>query len=428
MATDVRERPKLQPPKVHRTFRDRMQKSFLERNTKLIGLIGVALIVTFTIIALLLQGGFLTGRYNVHAVFSDAAGIQTGDRVTVAGLVAGRVNGLRIQGGHVVIDLGVDTGVKLTRDTHAVIKIETLLGRRSVELVDGNAKQQLASGDYIPLQDTQTPIDITNLNDISVRLLNRSDAGALDNLMKEVTRITAGKSAEVHTIVTGLGKITAAVDQRRLQLGQLLDSLRTVSATLGNRDQTLVSLIDNLNVVLGNLAQHQQALTSLLTSTSSASHQTASLVSRNRTVLDSTLRYLHDDLRVLARHQLDLAAAVSYLQKAVEGYSSVGYSSGNFPNTWANIFVQSLGPLGVDRLVGKCGAVDQLFDRYFGTQCGTTSLGPVVPKGVNGSSLTPGAGGVLPPLPKVGVNVSLPCTVDDLVHTVLGQRSGCDGL
>ena len=137
MATQAPDRPKLQTPKPHRTIRDRLQKSFLERNTKLIGLIGVALIVLFTVVALLLQGGLLTGRYTVHAVFADAASIQTGDRVTVAGLVAGRVNGLTIKDGHVVMDLGVNNGVKLTRDTHAVIKIETLLGRRSVQLEDG---------------------------------------------------------------------------------------------------------------------------------------------------------------------------------------------------------------------------------------------------------------------------------------------------
>src|SRR5438270_3751916 len=152
-------------PKVKRTFRDRLQKSFLERNTKVIGLIGVALIVTFTIIALLLQGGFLTGRYTVHAVFTDAAGIQTGDRVTVAGLVAGRVNGLHVQNGHVVIDLGVNNGIDMTRDSRAVIHIETILGRRSVELVDGSDRKALENGDYISVQQTETPVDITNLND-----------------------------------------------------------------------------------------------------------------------------------------------------------------------------------------------------------------------------------------------------------------------
>jgi phospholipid/cholesterol/gamma-HCH transport system substrate-binding protein len=425
MATETKQRAPAKP-KVHRNLRDRLQKSFLERNSKVIGLIGVLLILGATIMALLLQGGFLTGRYTVHAVFADAASIQKGDPVTVAGLTAGRVNGLKVEGGHVLMDLGVNNSVKLTRDTTADIHIETLLGRRSVELVDGSSNQPLQDGDVIPLSQTSTPVDITNLNDISVHLLNKSHAGALNNLLNEVTKITAGKSSQIRTIVTGLEKITAAVDARRLQLGQLLDSLRTVSSTLGNRDQTLVSLIDNLNVVLGNLAQRQKALSTLLSSTDISSHETAGLVSRNRAVLDSTLNNLHLDLGVLARHQLDLAAAVDYLQSAVKGYSSVGYSNG-VPNTWANIFVQSLGPAGIDALLGKCGTVDHFFDYFFGTKCGKTSLGPVAPKIASAVPSLP----QIPNLPLLSKLTSklppLPCTVTDLVHSVLGQEAGCTG-
>ncbi|MFN2545536.1 MAG: MCE family protein [Actinomycetota bacterium] len=434
MAVDVRERPPSPgPPKVQRTLRDRLQKSFLERNTKLIGLIGVAGIVAFTVLALALQGGLLTHRYTVHAVFTDAAGIQTGDRVTVAGLNAGRVNGLQIQGGHVVMDLGVNSDVELTRDTRAQIRIETVLGRRSIDLVNGDQGQPLESGDYIPVTRTQTPIDITDLNDISVRLLNRSDAGALNSLMREVAQITAGKATEVRTIVNGLERITAAVDERRAELGRLLDALRTVSTTLGDRDQTLVSLIDNLDVVLGNLAQRQQALATLLEASDSASHETANLITRNRGVLDSTLTFLHRDLGILARHQLDLAATVSYLEKAVKGYSSVGYSAGDFHNEWANIFVQSLGPLGVDSLVGDCGAVDQLFDRYFGTKCGQSKFKNVIPQGVvvpgiNTDTPVDGTGTLqLPDLhPTIGLP-PLPCTIEDLLHSVLGDPTRCAG-
>jgi phospholipid/cholesterol/gamma-HCH transport system substrate-binding protein len=432
MAVDAPPRPKLQKPKVQRSLRDRFQKSFLERNSKVIGVIGVLLIVAFTGLALLLQGGLLTKRYTVHAVFSDAAGVQVGERVTVAGLPAGRVNALHIQNGHVVMDLGVDNGTELSRDTGAVIRIETILGRRSVDLVDGTDRRPLEGGDYIPMARTETPIDVTDLNDISVRLLNRSDAGALNNLMQEVSDITAGKATQVRTIVVGLRRITQAIDERKVELGRLLGALRTVSTTLGDRDQTLVSLIDNLNVVLNNLAQRQQALATLLQASDSASHETANLVTRNRSVLDSTLTFLHADLDVLAKHQLDIAATVSYLEKAVRGYSSVGYSAGNFPNHWANIFVQSLGPAGVDALIGDCGAVDQFFDRFFGTKCGTTSLGKIpagttVPGVTTGNRVNSLGQIVLPDLhPQLDLS-ALPCTVDDLVRTVLGDPSECEG-
>ena len=415
-------------PKVKRGLRDRFQKSFLERNTKVIGAIGVLLILVFTVLALALQGGLLNHRYTVHAIFSDAAGIRAGDTVTVAGLNAGRVNGVEVRNGHVVMDLGVNSSVPLTRDSSAQIRIETLLGRRSVELADGTSSEPLQSGDWIPLSRTQTPVDITNLNNISVRLLKRSDAGALNTLLSEVTSVTRGKRVQLHEILDGLGKVTAAVDERRAQLGVLLDALKTVSTTLGDHTKTVVSLIHNLDSVLGNLAVRQKALGTLLQATDSASHETAGLVARNRTVLDATLNFLQQDLAVLSRHQLDLAATVSYLDKSVEGYSSVGYSAGNSPNRWANIFVQSLGPAGVDALIGKCGAVDQFFDHYFGSNCHTLGSlsGPAarLTRGLKANSRATGLTGVLPKLPKLP---PLPCTVQDLVTSLIGGPAGCDG-
>src|SRR5206468_4180973 len=105
-----------------------------------------------------------------------------------------------------------------------------------------------------------------------------------------------------------------------------------------------------------------------LEATDSASHDTADLVVRDRAVLDRALAALHQDLTVVDQHQVDIAAAVSYLDQAVKGYQSVGYSQG-IANQWANIFVQSLGPAGTDALLGQCGFVDQLIDDVLGTDC-----------------------------------------------------------
>jgi hypothetical protein len=208
-----------------------------------------------------------------------------------------------------------------------------------------------------------------------------------------------------------------------------------VATVLGEKSQTIVSLINNLNVVLQNLAEHSQDIRTLLVSTDSASHETANLVSRNRPALDTTLSFLHHDLDLLAKHQVDLAAGVSYLEQAVQGYSSVGYSNG-VPNHWANIFVQSLGPLGVDAALGKCGAVDQFFDQFFGTDCSKSDNfseikipgAPQTPQVGTAPSLGTGTLSGLNlnvPLPELP-NIPLPCSIDDLVKGVLAaQPQGC---
>ncbi len=410
--------------------------SLLERNQRIIGTVALLVIVGGTAFALLLQGGFLTQKYRVTALFTDAAGVREGDNLTVAGLIAGRVEDVRIEGGQVAMDLGVKEDVDLPADSRAEVVVETLLGRKSVALVPGESEDPLEEGDVIPLERTRTPVDIPELNDISVELLEASDAQALEDFLGDVGEITKGKAREVQALIGGLERVTAAVDARRGELEGLIESLRVLSTTLGERDDTIVSLIDNLDVVLGNLAERQGALERLLVSTASASEETADLVRRNRLVLDDTLRFLHRDLEVLDRHQLDIAGAIAYLENGVQGYSSVGYSQCSRPgvgcvrNRWANIFIQSLGPLGVDAIVGSCGLVDQLFDRYFGTDCEESDgRGAGARRGgertETGGSPPPSSDAPPPPPDEAS---DLPCTIEDLLDSALASapvRGGC---
>jgi phospholipid/cholesterol/gamma-HCH transport system substrate-binding protein len=285
------------------------QKSFLEANQFLIGIIAIVVIVGGSTFALLLQGGLFTSTYHVRAIFTDAAGIVPGNTVTVAGLKAGTVKSMEIDGARVAMDLAINTGVELPDDSRANIVVQTLLGKETVDLVSGSNRRMLQDGDVIPLTRTTTPVDITKLNDISVRLMNASDAQALNQLLEEVADITADKRSQVSQLVTGLGDVAAAVDSRRDQLSSLIDALRKLSGTLAGRDKTIVSLIDNLDPVLSNLAARQRQIRTLLLATDSASHETADLVSRNHGVLDSLLRGLHQDLSIIDRHQVDLAWA-----------------------------------------------------------------------------------------------------------------------
>lgn len=339
--------------------------SFLERNQVIIGIIGATLVLAASTGALLLSGGFFSRTYAVTARFADAAGLKSGDQVKVAGLEAGRVNSIAIEDGEVEIVLDVNQGIELPEDSTAEIGVETLLGKKTVSLHAGSSDELLEDGAMIPIERTRTPVELIDVGDRSVELLEASDADALEEFMAGITAITQGKRAQITDLIDGFGDAAAALDDRRAELARLIDSLRILSTTFADRDQTLVSFIDNFDIVLGNLAERTDDLRSLLQNTDLAAHEVADLVGRNRATLDSTLAGLNTTLRTIDRHQVDLAATVSYLEQSVRGYSSVGYSQGH-PNRWANIFVQSLGPLGMDATFGPCGALDQALDDLLG--------------------------------------------------------------
>lgn len=346
--------------------RDGLQRSFLERNQVLIGAISVILVLGGSFFALALSSGVFRRTYSVTAEFADAAGIKSGDDVLVAGLEAGKVDAVEIADGLVKVTLKVDDHVEMARDASAEIVVQTLMGKKAVELTgDPAAGPLLDDGDVIPLDRTTTPIEILDLQDTSVPLLERSDAEAFQTMLEEITSVTEGKRTQITDLIEGLSDTTAAVDERSGELARLLDSLDTLSKTFADRDDVLVTLIDDLDTVLANLADRRVEVERLLQATDSAAHETASLVERNRVALDGALAGLHQSLSVLNDHQVDLAATVSYLEEAVRGYASVGYSQGT-KNRWANIFVQSLGPLGIDAFAGPCGALDQALDELLG--------------------------------------------------------------
>jgi phospholipid/cholesterol/gamma-HCH transport system substrate-binding protein len=419
-------------------LRDAFHKSFLERNQLAIGVVGLVVLLGSAAVALMLSGGVFANTYSVVARFTDAAGIRPGDDVTVAGLDAGSVGAVNIEDGRVEIELKVDSDVAVPADSRAEIVIETLLGRKSVALIAGEAGRNLREGDLIPAERTSTPVEVTDLSDASVILLERSDARALEQLMDEVTRVTRGKEREIGALIEGLADVSAALEGRRAELSRLLESMSTLATTFGTNDDTIVSLIDRYNDVLGNLAQRRHDLRELFESTDEASHEVAALVDRNRPVLDSTLRSLHQALQVVDDHQLDLAASISYLETAVEGYSSIGYSQG-IPNRWGNIFVQSLGPVGVDALAGRCGLLDQALDEIlgpdprscedrsdFGDEAGGGPAPLPVDAGVGGSAGSDrgGSNNGSADAPVEDLTEALPGGIADLIDGVIGGLLG----
>lgn len=375
--------------------RGSLHKSFLERNQKFIGLLAALLVIAGTTFALLLSGGIFKDTYVVTADFADAAGLKSGDDVLVGGLEAGSIGSIEIEDGVVRVELKVDQSVKMPKDARAEIVVQTLLGRKGVSLTGGSDDSMLADGDHIKIENTRTPVELLDLANRSDPLLRRSDPVALQTFLDEITEVTQGKRRQISTLITGLADVTGAIDSRKKELARLLDSLDTLSGTFAERDDTLVSLIDNLNVVLSNLAERTDDIETLLTATDSASHEIADLVSRNRGQLDSTLNNLHTTLMTLDRHQVDLAATVSYLHDGVLGYSSVGYSQG-IPNRWANIFVQSLGPVGIDAFFGPCGGFDQALDQLLGPDPRPCDERVEYGKGGGPGG---GGGGEQPPLP-----------------------------
>jgi phospholipid/cholesterol/gamma-HCH transport system substrate-binding protein len=347
-------------------FRDRMSFSFSEKNPLILGGITIAVIAAAVIGVLVLNADFFADRYTVNARFSDAAGINPGDTVRVAGVDAGKVDAVRQQDGEVEVVLAIDDGVELSGDTAAAIQVETVLGTKFVRLTTGDDwEDPLEDGDTIT--DTTTPVELLDIQNTGTRLFDESDGEALNDLMASLSEVTDGKRVQVQQILDGLTDLTQVVSDRETEARRLLDSAQTLTGTLADRDQELGSAIDDLNVVVGDLAERRSALVELLDATSASAHELAGLVGDHRAELDRILDEVHTTLDTIGGHQVDLAQSVAYLGVAIEGFASIGYNGPDeVPRPWGNIFTQLIGPTGPDGILGSCMPIDRMLDLVFG--------------------------------------------------------------
>jgi phospholipid/cholesterol/gamma-HCH transport system substrate-binding protein len=382
-------------------IRDKFSFSFTERNPMVLGGLTIGFIIVTVAGVLVLNADFFADRYTVNARFEDAAGINPGDVVRVAGVDAGQVDAVRQTAGEVEVVLAIDEGVELSSDTAAAVQVETVLGTKFVRLTTGDEwDEPLEDGDTIT--DTTTPVELLDIQNTGTRLFDASDGAALNDLMDSVSQITEGKRVQVRRIINGLGDLTEAISAREEEARDLLDSAETLTGTLADRDEELGTAIDNLNVVVGNLAERRVALVDLLESTSSAARQITDLVGDNRADLDAILNDVHTTLGTIGRHQVDLAQGVAYLGVAIEGFASIGYNGPEeVARPWGNIFTQLIGPTGPDGVLGACMPVDRMLDLVFGPdplpcdqRTGPMAVDPGPVHGGEPPDLTQPAGGV----------------------------------
>ncbi|HWF14611.1 MAG TPA: MCE family protein [Acidimicrobiales bacterium] len=358
-------------------------KAFTERNPKVLGLVGVVIMVAAVLAILLLNRSVFSSGYTIDAQFPNAAGISNGTTVMVAGVNVGTVKSVKVHGDAVDAQLSVNNGVQLPHVTTAAVEVETLLGVVDVTLkpVSGWG-QPLKPGAMIT--DTSVPTEFYQLQNTAHSLLSKTNAKALNDLVTSLANITQDKQQQVAQIISGLGALTTTVDQRSGQVSQLIDSANTLSSTLAGRDQQLLSVVNNLNTVSTGLAAHDQDLSNLISNVDAMATQTNSLVSQDSPALNSLLGSLHADLNVVGQHQEDLAEGVSYLGSALKGFQSIAYS-GSSPVPWANIFVNPASLTQALGIIGPCGTLDQVLNQVLGpdpTSC-DNQTGPLPGEGSN---------------------------------------------
>jgi len=348
----------------------------MERSQALIGLVVAVIVAIGTVYAVGASSGAFRPGHLVSADFTDAAGLERDDFIFVAGVRIGQVERVVIEGDHVRAEFRVDADVPV--DSSARIFLTTSLGRRGIRLLPGTSTTYLTEGDHIGVDRTGTPIDLPELGDETVELLAESNVRALRELTTALADITQGQNRNVADLLDGVQRVSDVITSRRAELEQVLVRTGDLVDVAVDKDDQLITIIDEFGSTLSQLVGHRTEITRLLRETAGATDLAADLVEDRRAQLDRVLTELAADLAIVDSHQVDIAHIFAYVGVGFEGFAGIGYEDGdayNDTDNWGNVFVTSLGPLGIEPLLNCGGVLDDLLTQTVGPDPNCTADG-----------------------------------------------------
>jgi len=284
-------------------------------NEARIGIVVLAAVVLFIGAVIYLRGIDLRAKqYSLTVLYGNVSGLQTDDLVTVGGLAIGYVESMTLAGRNIAINLSVKTKVQLPRDSKAVLKSETIMGGKFIEISPGIDSVVLQNGDTLAgvyeadlseLTATLAPISsnvlgiLENVNstfdeptrmriqsivaDLASSALNleelirlegaRTDqaltdfgvfAHELSRFAKRLDTLAVDQRPNIDTSITAFARmaqnfdrVSARMDTTTESLNYLLAQLKNGEGTLGRliHDRRLYDNLDSLSVNLNLLAR-----------------------------------------------------------------------------------------------------------------------------------------------------------------------------
>jgi phospholipid/cholesterol/gamma-HCH transport system substrate-binding protein len=271
------------------------------------------------------------------AYFAEAAGLQPGNEVRIAGVTVGSVTGVSLDGDKVAVTFKVKNAWVGNRTT-AAIEIKTLLGDKYLAIDPmGNAAQNPSQP--IPLSRTTSPYDVTQAFSAVAQQIGQINTAQLARSLQTLSDAFATTTPYVRTALTGLASLSASVASKDAQVTSLLAGARQVTGTLAGEDARFASLLGDGNLLLAELRQRQAAISAMLTDTRALAVQVSGLVGDDQAELGPALQALNQVTNVLQANQANLNRALAL---AGPYYRLLGNALGQ--GRWFDVYVCGLIP------------------------------------------------------------------------------------
>ncbi len=254
---------------------------------------------------------FAPAGYRIQAVFPETGQLVPGADVRISGVDVGRVANVRPQGVNSLVTMNLyKQFAPVPADTHAILRLKTLLGEAYIELSTGTGKgPKLPDGGTIPPQQVERTQDLDQV----LNSFNPPTQRALQQFLNGTFLALSGRGQALNDAVGNLdptfSELTALADELNQQQGNiqgLVNNLGTVFTTLGDHSADVQSLVTAGNQVLSATAARDAQL-----------EATVNGLPPFMTQLRATLGTLNTTLGIARPTLDDLRSAAPFLRPAL---------------------------------------------------------------------------------------------------------------
>jgi phospholipid/cholesterol/gamma-HCH transport system substrate-binding protein len=322
----------------------------------LIGAVAVAVVLLVLAAAAVVPTVIYHLRTNAYsAVLPSSGGLSVGDPVDVAGIPAGRVEGLRIEGDQVLADFRLDRSRTLGEDTEAEVKLRTVLGAYYLD-VRPLGRGELADG-VIPIDRTGVPFSFDEIarSAYNATRTDEPEREQIDYAQLETLADLVYDSLPDRELadqaITALGDAAAIINDKGDQVQEILSLGKEISEIVDNQQDTLTTLFDQGAVVFGTLGQRAELLSGLIRDLELVAARITQLLTEEPGEWDTLLVRVREVTDMLASESAGIDANLKDLAPAFRRLADV---SGNGP--WVD--VNAPAAIVPDNLLCLLGAVE----------------------------------------------------------------------
>src|SRR6516164_7497810 len=277
----------------------------------------------------------LMARPSYYGQFTDSGGLNTNDKVRIAGMDVGRVEGLRIDGDHIVVKFSIGSQT-IGTESRLAIKTDTILGKKVLEL-EARGSQILRPGGTLPIGQSTTPYQIYDAFFDVTKAAQGWDIDTVKQSLNVLSQTIDQTYPHLSPVLDGLAKFSDTIGKRDEEVKHLLAQANQVASVLGDRSEQINRLLVNAKTLLAAFNERGQAIDALLANVAAFSEQVKGLINDNPN-LNHVLEQLRTVSDILVQRKNDLAQSLDYVGKFLPSLNESIASGPFFKTVTHNLF------------------------------------------------------------------------------------------